>query len=88
MPDALRLEINRRSITAVHMKRHRDMLVRDHPFAIDLAEANGHAHPNVGFRAVCPFSGDSVEAVTKGNLIARGNIHFTSIEAERTLKRG
>ena len=46
------------------------MLMRDHPLAIDLAETQGRAHPNIGFLAVRPFSADPVEAVGEGHVIA------------------
>ena len=55
LSDLLRLEVHRRSVGPIHVEGHRDMLVRDHPLAVDLAIANGRAHPDVGFRAVGPF---------------------------------
>ena len=61
--------------------------MRDHPFTVNLAETNRRSHPNVAFRAVLSLPGDSVKAVTKGNIISRSDIDFASIEAYRTLKR-
>src|SRR5512143_863224 len=40
------LEVNRRFVTAVHVERHRHVLMRDQPLAVDLAAASGHPHPD------------------------------------------
>ena len=62
------------------------MLVGNHPFAADLAVANGRARPDLGSRAISPFSGKPVKTVTKGKVIARGDTQFTVIEADGTLE--
>ena len=59
---ALRLEVNRCFVTAVHIERHRGMLMRDPPLAIYFAIANGRAHPDIGFLAACPLPTDPVDA--------------------------
>ena len=46
MPETLRLEIDSRSITAVHIEQHRDMLVR-----------NVHSGPKFIYRASSPWGG-------------------------------
>lgn len=59
------------------------MLVGNHPFAADLAVANGRARPDLGSRAISPFSGKPVKTVTKGNVIARGDTQFAVYRSRR-----
>src|SRR4029450_7812505 len=67
---ALRLQVDCRSAAAVHVERHRDVLVRDHPLAVGLAEANGRAPPDIRFFAARPRSAEPVEAVAEGYVVA------------------
>src|SRR5262245_6344564 len=64
------LEIDRRLVTAVHVERHREVLVRGLPPAVLLGEPNGGTHPDVGLLAVRPLSGDAVEAGGERHLVA------------------
>ena len=48
---ALWLQIERRS-AALHIERHRIMLMRDHPLALNLAIANGGTPPHVNVLSV------------------------------------
>src|SRR5262245_25416498 len=57
--EALRLEI-KRCFTALRVERHRAMLMRDHPLAINLAEANGGAQPHILFLSIFPRSAEPV----------------------------
>ena len=62
------------------------MLMRDHLLVVDLTEANGHAHPDIGFLPVCPSSTDPVEAVAEGHAIARSDAQVANFVADRTLE--
>jgi hypothetical protein len=77
------VKINRRSEAAIHMERHRDMLVFDHPFAIELSVTHGSTNPNVGFGPVRPLSSDPVDAVAEGSVISGSNYQLVLLAAQR-----
>ena len=64
------------------------MLMRDHPLAVDLTEANRHAHPDISLLPVCARSTDPVEAVTEGHAIARSYAQVANFVADWTLECG
>src|SRR5215472_18275746 len=83
----LRLEVDR-CFAAIHIEGYRYMLMGDHPLAVDLAVANGCAHPGLGFFPICPLSADPVEAVGEGHVIARREAQVANLVANRPPERG
>jgi hypothetical protein len=79
--ELLRLKIKRR-FAAFHIERYRAMLVRDHPLAVNLAEANGRAPPHLDFPSVYRRSLDLVEAVAEGHVIARSDAQVPNLVTE------
>src|SRR5690242_6563517 len=84
--EALRLEVKRRS-TGLHVKRHRDMLMRDQPLAVNLAAANGRAHPHIDSPSVRLRAAEPVEAMAEGHIIARRDAQVANLAANRALER-
>src|SRR6266511_2867348 len=86
--EALRLEVDRRSVAAVHVKRHGLMRMNDQPFAVDLAQADGRAHPDVCFLAVRPRPADPIQAAAEGDVVARRDAEVADLVADCTPECG
>src|SRR5688572_29667280 len=71
-----------------HIERHRHMFMGDHPLAVDLATADGCAHPDIGFLAVAPRSADPVKAAAEADVIACGDVEVANLVANRTSETG
>src|SRR5918995_3614396 len=87
-PPVLRLEVHRRPVAPVHIERHRHMFMGDHPLAVDLATADGRAHPDIGFLAVAPRSADPVKAAAEADVIARSDVEVANLVANRASETG
>lgn len=88
MSEKLRLEVNSRSVAAIHVERYGLMLMRDFPLTVDFAETESLAHPDVRFLAVAPRSAYSVETVAEGDCLASRDVQVANLVANRALKRG
>jgi hypothetical protein len=64
------------------------MLVRDQPFAIDLAKTNGCPYPDVGVFSVRSFSRHVVNAMNEGNVAAGSDFQVTKLITDRTNESG
>ena len=84
--ELLRLEIKRR-FAALHVEGHREVLMRNHPLAVDLAEAYGRAHPHIDFPSVGLRSAEPVKAVAKGHRIVRSDAQVANLAADCALER-
>src|ERR1039457_1936288 len=65
--------IHRRS-SGLDIERYRRMLMRNGPPAIDLAKADGESHPHFELSSVSQGSSESVETVTEGHVVTRGDM--------------
>ena len=61
--------------------------MRDRPLAIDFAEAESLAKPQVDFRSGCRRRLHPIEAVAEGNVIARRDVQIANLVAKRALER-
>ena len=62
--------------------------VRDLPPAVDPAEPNGRAHPDIGFLAVRSGPADPVQAAAEGHVLAGGDAQVVDLVADRAAERG
>ena len=79
------LEIECGLVAAVHEKRHELVLVREIPFAIDLAEAERTSEPDVARLAALARAGQVVKAVAEGDPVAGHDFEIAQLVAERAL---
>ena len=78
----LRLQVDRGAVAAVHVERHRFVLMRDLPCPTDVAETKGQAKPDVILLAVGLRSAQSVEAVAERRVSAREDGEVADLVAE------
>ena len=86
MSDVPWFEIERCFVRRLHEKRHRVMLVRDHPPAGDVAKADSRSHPHVGLFAVRPRSANPIKTVAVGHVVRRDDAQLSDLIAHATLK--
>src|SRR3954451_8997487 len=82
-----RREIDRALERAVHIERHRRVLVRDFPGAADLAKAQRQANPHIGFAAVRALAVDAIETVGEGDAAAGLDREIPQLAADRPAER-
>lgn len=63
------------------------MFVRDHPLAVNLAEANGRAPPHIELSSVFTGCANMAETVREGYVIARADTEIANLITNRTLER-
>jgi len=83
--EELRFEV-KLSFTGLRVKRHRAMLVRNYPIAVDLAVANGRPPPHFEFFSVDLCSADPVETVTESQVFAGGNLEIPDLVSDRSIE--
>src|SRR5215213_10165108 len=64
------------------------MLMLDQPLAVNLAEADGRAHPHVDFIAVGHRAADPVEIMAEGHAVARLDSQVANLVADWALIPG
>jgi hypothetical protein len=72
---------------AFRIEWNRVVLVRDHPFAIDLAEADRGAPPHLEFAAVLLRGADLIQAVAESNVAAGGDDQVANLVTDRAFER-
>ena len=63
------------------------MLMRDHPLAVNLVEANGRAPPHVELSSVCPRCTNVAKAVGEREGLARRDAEVAYLVTNRALER-
>jgi hypothetical protein len=66
--EKLWFRIDRRCVTAIHVQRHRLMLMDNFPFVIDFAKAERLTHPDVRLITVAFRTADSVQTISENHL--------------------
>src|SRR5258705_4443308 len=82
-----RRQVDRRLERAVHVERHRRVLVRDLPGAADLAKAQRQANPHAGFAAVRALAMDAIETVGEGEVAAGLDLQVAQLASDRSAER-
>src|SRR5262245_15337422 len=70
-------------VAAIHVERHRRVVVGDLPGAVDLFQARGLPCPDIGELAADLGSADPDEAVAIGDLPIRGDADIARLVADR-----
>src|SRR5215469_9561467 len=79
------LKIQQRS-AAPEIGRHRDLVVRDEPVAVDLAEAGRVPNPGTDPVPVLRRAAEPIEAVPECHVIAHGDREVANLVTERRLE--
>ena len=79
-----RLEIQQRS-AALQIERHRNLVVRDEPVAVNLPKARRRPKPEIGPVPVLQGAAYPIEAVPKCDIITHGDGEVANLVTERML---
>src|SRR6476660_1528435 len=81
-----RRQVDRRLERAVHVERHRGVLVRDFPGAADLSKAERQANPHAGFATVRPLAMDAIEPMGEGDVAAGLDLEIPQLASDWSLE--
>src|SRR5215212_1433256 len=79
-----RLEIQQRS-AALQIERHRNLVVRDEPAAVNLPKARRRPKPEIGPVPILQGAAYTIEAARKCDIITHGDGEVTNFVSERML---